>query len=204
MGEEQQMAKLVAHTFVTLDGYMVGDDEDMSWVIDTFDAEMGNDIRDGLVDTGAILLGRVTYEIMSAYWPTAIPEGNYDEVEPAGGSEDPVITERMNNLPKIVFSRTLQSLDWSNSRLVSDDIAGEVTRLKETPGKDLMIQGSASIVQQLTNLDLIDEYRLLIHPVVLGSGKPLFANIENRAKLKLASLKTYDNGVISARFERVG
>ena len=103
------MAKLVTTTFVSLDGYMVGDDEDMSWVIDTFDADMGKDIGDSFQNTGAILLGRVTYDIMSAYWPTAIPDGNYDYDNPAEGSGDPVITERMNNLPKIVFSRTLNT-----------------------------------------------------------------------------------------------
>jgi dihydrofolate reductase len=197
------MAKVVSHTFVSLDGYMVGDDEDMSWVIDTFDAQMGKDIGNSFQEIGAILLGRVTYDIMSAYWPHAVPDGNYDYDNPAEGSEDPVITEGMNTLPKIVFSRTLETADWNNSRIVRDDIGEEVSRLKEQPGKDLMIQGSASIVQQLTNLGLIDEYRLLVHPVVLGSGKPLFQNIDDRAKLKLVDSKVYDNGVIGVQYQPV-
>jgi dihydrofolate reductase len=182
---------------------MVGDDEDMSWVIDTFDAEMGKDIAGGFQEIGAILLGRVTYDIMFAYWPNAIPDGNYDYDHPSEGSEDPVITEGMNNLPKIVFSTTMQSADWNNSRIVSDDIGEAVAGLKKQPGKDLMIQGSASIVQQLTNLGLIDEYRLLIHPVVLGSGKLLFQNIEDGAKLKLVDSKVYGNGVIGVKYQRV-
>lgn len=182
---------------------MVGDDEDMSWVIDTFDAEMGKDIGDGFQETGAILLGRITYDIMAAYWPNAVADGNYDYDNPAEGSEDPVITEGMNTLPKIVFSTTLENADWNNTRIVRDCIGDEVARLKEQPGKDLMIQGSASIVQQLTNLGLIDEYRLLVHPVVLGSGTPLFQNIEDRAKLKLVDSKVYDNGVFSVRYQRV-
>jgi dihydrofolate reductase len=182
---------------------MVGDDEDMSWVIDTFDAEMGKDIANSFQETGAILLGRVTYDIMSAYWPHAIPDGNYDYDNPSEGSEDPVITEGMNNLPKVVFSTTMQNAGWNNSRIVRDHIGEEVANLKTQPGKDLMVQGSASIVQQLTNLGLIDEYRLLIHPVVLGTGKPLFQNIEDRAKLKLVDSKIYDNGVIGVRYQRV-
>jgi dihydrofolate reductase len=182
---------------------MVGDDEDMSWVIDTFDAEMGKDIAGSFQEIGAILLGRVTYDIMSTYWPNAIPDGNYDYDNPSEGSEDPIITEGMNNLPKIVFSTTMQSADWNNSRIVSDNIDDEVARLKKKPGKDLMIQGSASIVQQLTNLGLIDEYRLLIHPVVLGSGKPLFQNVEDRAKLELVDSKVYGNGVIGVKYRRV-
>jgi dihydrofolate reductase len=182
---------------------MVGDDEDMSWVIDTFDAEMGKDIASGFQETGAILLGRVTYDIMSAYWPTAIPDGNYDYDNPAEGSEDPVITERMNNLPKIVFSRTLERADWNSSSIVRDNIGEEVAKLKQQPGKDLMIQGSASVVQQLTNLGLIDEYRLLVHPVVLGSGKPLFQHIDDRATLKLIDSKVYGNGVIGVKYQRV-
>ena len=196
------MVRLVANTFVSLDGFMVGDDEDMSWVIDTFDAEMGKEIGDGLDETGAILLGRVTYEIMASYWPHAIPDGNYDVDNPAEGSEDPVITDHMNNLPKIVFSRTLQSPEWSNSRVVKDNIGDEIAMLKAEPGKDLMIQGSASIVQQLTNLGLIDEYRLLVHPIVLGSGKPLFSDIKDRASLELVDAKTYKNGVVGLRYRR--
>jgi dihydrofolate reductase len=196
------MAKLVASTFVSLDGYMVGDDEDMSWVIESFNAEMGKDIGKSFEDTGAILLGRVTYDIMSSYWPHAIPDGNYDYDNPAAGSEDPVITERMNNLPKIVFSRTLKSPEWNNSRVVSENIAEAVAKLKAEPGKDLMIQGSASIVQTFTNLGMIDEYRLMMHPIVLGSGKPLFANIEDRTSLELVDTKTYKNGVLSLRYQR--
>ncbi len=139
---------------------------------------------------------------MSAYWPTAIPDGNYDYDNPAEGSEAPVITERMNNLPKIVFSRRLNTVRWNNSRIVKGHIGGEIANLKKQPGKDLMIQGSASIVQQLTNLGLIDEYRLLVHPVVLGSGKPLFKTIRVRTSLKLVDAKTYGNGVVGVRYQR--
>jgi len=103
------MARLATNTFVSLDGFMVGDDEDMSWVIDSFDAEMGKDIGESFQDTGSILLGRITYEIMASYWPHVQPDGNYDFDNPAEGSEDPVISERMSNLPKIVFSRTLDT-----------------------------------------------------------------------------------------------
>jgi dihydrofolate reductase len=112
------MRKVISSTFITLDGLMVGPNKEMDWVLDNFDAERRKDIGDQLSKTGAILLGRVTYEIMANYWPTAT-------------MEDPIITDKMNNLPKIIFSRTLEKVvDWKNSMLVKENIAGEISQLK--------------------------------------------------------------------------
>jgi dihydrofolate reductase len=131
------------------------------------------------IDT--ILFGRVTYELMASYWPTAT-------------NQDPIITDAMNNLPKIVFSKTLEKAEWKNSRLVREVIPGEILRMKQQPGKNMVIFGSASIVSTFTQLGLIDEYRLIVNPVVLGSGKPLFKDIKERINLKLLKTKTFNCG----------
>jgi dihydrofolate reductase len=127
------MRKVISSTFITLDGLMVGPNKEMDWVLDNFDAERGKDIGNQLSKTGAILLRGVTYEIMANYWPTAT-------------MEDPIITDKMNNLPKIIFSRTLEKVvDWKNSMLVKENIAGEISQLKQQPGKDMVILGSAKV-----------------------------------------------------------
>lgn len=191
------MRKVIASTFVTLDGLMGGPNEEMDWigwVLDNLDGEMENDIADQLKSVDAILLGRVTYQIMANCWPTATAGAS---VRRSQGAEDPIITDEMNNLPKIVFSKTLQKTEWKNSRLIKENIKDEILKIKQQPGKDMVILGSASIVQTFTNLGLIDEYRLLLHPVVLGNGKPLFKDIKDRLNLKLMKTKTYKNGVVS-------
>jgi dihydrofolate reductase len=194
------MRKVIASTFVTLDGLMVGPNEEMDWVLDNLDGEMENDVADQLKSVDAILLGRVTYQIMANYWPTATAGTS---VPRSQGVEDPIITDRMNNLPKIVFSKTLQKVEWNNSRLVKENIADEVSKIKQQPGKDMVILGSASIVQTFTNIGLIDEYRLLLHPVALGSGKPLSKDINDRLNLKLMKTKTYKNGVVSFDYQPI-
>ena len=194
------MRKVIASTFVTLDGLMVGPNEEMDWVLDNLDGEMENDIADQLKNVDAILLGRVTYQIMANYWPTATTGAS---VRRSQGAEDPIITDKMNNLPKIVFSKTLQKAEWKNSRLIKENIKDEILKIKQQPGKDMVILGSASIVQTFTNLGLIDEYRLLLHPVVLGSGKPLFKDIKDRLNLKLMKTKTYRNGVVSFDYQPI-
>ena len=129
----------------------------------------------------AILMGRVTYELMAAYWPSA-------------GEDDPVIAARMNSLPKIVFSRTLDKAEWNNTRLIKEDIAEEVAELKRQPGKDLVLFGSATVLNTLMRLELIDEYRLIVNPVVLGQGKPLFQDVGARLELQLMKTRVLDSG----------
>lgn len=195
--------RAVASTFVTLDGYMVGPDEDMDWVIDGFDAQMQADIAEHM-STGAdvFAFGRVTYEIFAAYWPDAVPYDEGDELDPAGGKEDPRIIRALNERPKVVFSRTLQGPEWSNTRVVGEGLEDEIRRLKAQPGTAISIQGSASIVQALARADLIDEYRLYVHPVLLGAGTPLFAGEMRRQDVELARIKAYANGVVAATYER--
>jgi dihydrofolate reductase len=194
--------RVVASTFVTLDGYMVGPDEDISWVIEGFDPEMQADIAEDMSGSDVFLLGRVTYEIFVAYWPTAVPYEAGDELDPAAGKEDPRIIRALNDSEKLVFSRTLAGSDWSNTRIVGEGLEDEVRELKRQPGRAVNIQGSASIVQALARADLIDEYHLYVHPVLLGDGKPLFAGGPDRQDLELTGVKSYANGVVALNYER--
>ena len=194
---------VVATTFVTLDGYMVGPDEDMSWAIERFDPEMQADIAQAMREwSDVFVFGRVTYEIFAAYWPSAVPYEEGDELKPAEGKEDPRVIAALNDSPKVVFSKTLDSPDWSNTRVVDGRLEDEIARLKTQPGKAVSIQGSASIVQALARADLIDEYRLYVHPVLLGAGKPLFTNGTERQDFELAAVKPYANGVVAATYSR--
>jgi dihydrofolate reductase len=203
MASEDGGRRVVASTFVTLDGYMVGPDEDISWVIDGFDPAMQEDIaHDMSSNSDTFLLGRVTYDIFVAYWPDAVPYDEDDKLEPAEGKEDPRIIRALNDFPKLVFSRTLKTSEWNNTRVVGEGLEDEVRALKTKPGKAINIQGSASIVQALARADLIDEYHLYVHPVLLGEGKPLFATKTGRHDFELADVKRYANGVVATTYGR--
>jgi dihydrofolate reductase len=203
MAEQNGRRRVVASTFVTLDGYMVGPDEDISWVIDGFDAEMQEDIADAMSrEADVFVFGRVTYEIFAAYWPNAVPYDEGDEVNPAEGKEDPRIIRALNESPKLVASRTLVGSEWHGTRVVRDGLEDEIRSLKRQPGKGISIQGSASVVQTLGRADLIDEYRLFVHPVMLGAGTPLFAGGAGRQDFELADLKRYANGVVTMTYTR--
>jgi dihydrofolate reductase len=194
---------VVVSTFVSLDGYMVGSNEDISWVAEGFDREMGTDIAEHMSSRSDLFVfGRVTYEIFAAYWPHAVPYEPGDELRPAEGKEDPRIIRALNELPKVVFSRTLTSPKWHNARVVRDGLAEEISRLKQEPGKAISVQGSASVVQALARADLVDEYRLYLHPVLLGDGKSLFADGTDRQDLELAGTKPYANGVVAMTYRR--
>jgi dihydrofolate reductase len=200
---EDGARRVVASTFVTLDGYMVGPDEDISWVAEGFDREMQDDIAEDMSRRfDLFVFGRVTFEIFAAYWPNAAPYDEGDDVKPAEGKEDPRIIRALNDLPKLVFSRTLGRSEWSNTRVVDEALEDEIRRLKREPGKAVGIQGSASIVQSLARADLIDEYQLYVHPVLLGDGKPLFATGTDRQDFELAAIKPYANGVVAMTYRR--
>jgi dihydrofolate reductase len=198
-----QKRRVVASTFVTLDGYMVGPDEDMSWVIENFDRDMQNDVaKEMSAETDVFVFGRVTYEIFAAYWPNALPYEEGDEVKPAEGKEDPRIIRALNDFPKLVFSRTLKDPDWPGTRVVGEGLEEEIKKLKAEPGKAISVQGSASIVQALARADLIDEYHLYVHPVLLGEGKPLFASGAGRQDFERTHVKPYANGAVAVHYAR--
>jgi dihydrofolate reductase len=201
-GKQGSGSRVVAPAFVTLDGYVVGPDEDMSWVIDGFDPVMQDDIAEDMSQSDMFVFGRVTYEIFTAYWPYAKPYEKGDGLAPAAGREDPRIIRALNERPKLVFSRTLTGADWQHTRVVDGAPEDEVRRLTREPGGTINIQGSASVVQALARADLIDEYRLYVHPVLLGNGKRLYATGAGRQDFTLAHLKKYDNGVIAMTYQR--
>ncbi|HTX42736.1 MAG TPA: dihydrofolate reductase family protein [Acidobacteriaceae bacterium] len=173
------MRRVIVSNLMSLDGYLEGPQRQLDWhlVDDEFFAYAAEMLRS--VDT--ILFGRTTYEMMAAYWPHA-PQ---DE-----------IADRMNGLAKIVFSRTLAAADWNNTTLVRGDAAAEVRRLKLLPGVDMVVLGSGALASSLLRAGLVDEYRVILNPVVLGSGNPLFQNFHDRMKFKLADLRRFHSGVV--------
>ncbi len=175
------MRKLFAFNMVTLDGFFEGPNRDISW--HNVDDEFNQFAIEQTSTVGAILFGRMTYELMASYWPT-----------PAAQSDDPIVANLMNTLPKVVFSRTLQKAEWNNTRLIKDNVAEEILKMKQEPGNDLAVFGSADLLSTLLRLDLIDEHRVMINPVLIGSGTPLFKNIGQRVNLKRVKTRTFKSG----------
>ena len=175
------MRKLIVFNAITLDGYFEGLNHDISWHV--VDEEFNDFSIAQLHEVDTILFGRVTYEMMASYWPTQ--EALRDDQEVAG---------IMNSRSKIVFSKTLDKAEWENTRLVREDAAEEIMRLKREPGKDLIIFGSGKLTSSLTNLGLIDEYRIIVMPVILGKGTLLFKDVDHQVKLELVKSRTFQNG----------
>ncbi len=194
------MPKIVVSEFLTLDGVMQapGDpNEDRSggfetggWQLAYFDDIFGSTMMDAFAATGGMLIGRLTYEIFARYWPN----------QPADGP----LAAQMNGLDKYVVSTTLtEPLAWQNSTLIKSDIPGEVARLKEKPGKEIQVIGSGELVQTLIEHDLVDAYRLMVHPLVLGKGKRLFREGTTPVRLRLVDSKPTTTGVLILTFEPV-
>lgn len=183
------MRRIIVSNYVAVDGFFAGPKGEIDWFL--WDDETAAYSRNLLGSIDTILFGRVTYELMAGFWPTAT-------------GEDPVITEAMNSLPKVVFSRTLNRVEWNNSRLADRDIGDEIAALKRQPGKDMVIYGSGSIVSALAQLGLIDDYRLFVNPVILGSGKLLFKGLGNRINLKLLEVRTFSSGVVLLHYQPDG
>lgn len=175
------MRKLFSFNMVTLDGYFEGSNHEIDW--HNVDGEFN---EFAIEQTGAVdmlLFGRVTYQLMASYWPT-----------PSAIANDPIVADLMNRLPKMVFSRTLESAQWNNTRLIKDHTAEEILKLKQQPGKDLALFGSASLMSTLMQLDLIDEHRIMVNPVILGGGNPLFKRTNDTLSLKLVKTRVFGNG----------
>jgi dihydrofolate reductase len=185
------MRKLIVFNNVTLDGYFTDMNGDMSWAHkDEQDAEWNAFVGGNASGGGELLFGRITYDLMASYWPT-----------PAAIKNDPVVAEGMNNLPKVVFSRTLARPSWNNTKLVKGDIAAEVRKMKKEPGKDMVIMGSGSIVSQLAQEGVIDEYQIVVIPVVLGKGRTMFDGIKRKLTLKPTKTRAFGNGNVVLCYE---
>ena len=167
---------------MSLDGYVGPLGEDADWVMRDFDDELSAYIVDEvLTQAGTHAMGRVTYEEMAGHWPTATS----------------VFAAPMNEIPKVVFSKTLTSADWPETRIASGDLSEEVARLKEEPGRDVLVHGGSELVQSLSRLGLIDEYRVIVHPVALGAGDPLFGG---PADLELVSSRAFGSGAVALTY----
>lgn len=178
------MRKLLVFNQVSLDGYIADREGDMSWAHkDPQDAEWNAFVAGNAKGEGELLFGRVTYDLMASYWPT-----------PMAMQNTPEVAEGMNNMPKVVFSRTMEKASWKNTKLVKSDIAAEVRKMKQEPGPQMVIMGSGTIVSQLTQEGLIDEYQLVVNPIVLGAGKSMFAGVKDRRTLKQTQSRTFGNG----------
>jgi dihydrofolate reductase len=178
------MRKLIVFNMVSLDGFFVDGKGDMSWA-HKHDAEWNAFVSGNASGNGVLLFGRKTYELMASYWPT-----------PMALQNSPVVAKGMNDMPKIVFSRTLDKASWNNTKLVKDDLATEVRKLKQESGPDMVILGSGSIVSQLAEQNLIDEYQLAVSPIVLGKGRTLFETVKDKLNLKLTKSRTFGNGTV--------
>jgi dihydrofolate reductase len=182
------MRKIIFFNLTSLDGYFEGPDRDINW--HNVDEEFNEFAIQQTGEFGVLLFGRVTYELMASYWPTE-----------AARRDDPMIAGLMNRLPKIVFSKTLEKAEWENTRLVRDNIVEEVTKLKELPGKDIAIFGSSDLAVTLIDLGFIDEFRIMVNPVVLGEGKPILQGIKNKLELKLLKTRTFKSGNVLLYYE---
>jgi dihydrofolate reductase len=178
------MRKLVVFNMVSLDGFFVDASGDMSWA-HKHDDEWNTFVSGNASGNGILLFGRITYDMMASYWPS-----------PMALKNSPVVAKGMNEMPKFVFSRTLASATWNNTKLMKGDLATEVRKLKSEPGPDMVILGSGNIVSQLAQLNLIDEFQLAISPIVLGKGRTLFESVTKRLNLKLTSSRTFGNGTV--------
>jgi dihydrofolate reductase len=182
------MRRVVASEFVSLDGVMEAPDK---WHFPYFDDEMGETIGSAMAEADAMLMGRVLYEEWAAFWPNQDPD------------ENPVAS-RMNGVRKYVVSTTLEGpLGWNNSTLIRENVAEEITGLKRQTGGDISISGSGSLVRSLLKDGLIDELRLMVHPVVVGSGKRLFEEGSERIALELVDSRIFSTGVVYLTYRPV-
>jgi dihydrofolate reductase len=190
--EESRVRKLIVSEFVSLDGVMEapGGEEGYphtGWVLNFVDPAWEAYKLDEVLASDALLLGRVTYEGFAAAWPRR--SGDF--------------ADKTNSMPKLVVSRTLKELDWSNSTLIGGDVAEEVSKLKRQDGGDILVAGSRTLVHTLIDHDLVDEYRLMVFPVVLGSGRRLFPDRPDKIVLKRVDTKAFDSGVEVHAYEPV-
>lgn len=178
------MRKLFWQISTTLDGFMEGSNRELDDTAGFADPDFNRYASAMLQSIDDIVLGRKTYQVFVDYWPTA------------DGSD----AERMNNLPKLVFSRTLRRVEWTNSRLATEDVVGEITRLKQQPGRDIALFGSANLAATLARHGLIDEYRVLISPVILGTGNAAFREMPERLRLKLVRSESWSSGIVAQTY----
>jgi dihydrofolate reductase len=177
------MRKISAFNFITLNGYLHGPEGDISW--HRHGPEENQFATDSMKAGNTLLFGRKTYEMMAGYWPS-----------PMAIENDREVAESMNNADKIVVTRTLKKADWNNTRILNGDLVTGINQLKASPGNDITLLGSGSILTQLAENGLIDEYLLMIDPVAIGTGTPIFDQIRSVLNLKLTQVKAFKSGIV--------
>lgn len=182
------MKKLTVFNFITLNGFYKDSDNGISW--HNHDQDEGDHAADSMRTKSTLLFGRVTYEMMAGFWPT-----------PMAMEQMPEVAKGMNKASKIVFSRTLKKANWNNTKIISSNLIDTVKKLKKENDHDLTILGSGSIVTQLADAKLIDGYQIMIDPVALGSGTPIFHNMKRELDLKLTASKVFKSGVVMLDYE---
>jgi dihydrofolate reductase len=182
------MKKLFSFMIATADGYYEGPNQEFDWP--NVDEEFEEFSVKQLDEVDTLLFGRVTYQLMASYWPT--PE--------AAEQNDARVVERMNNISKIVASRTLDEAEWANTRLIRD-VADELGKLKSEPGKDIAVFGSSNLTANLLGAGLVDELRIMVNPVLLGGGKSLFTGTDETLRLKLLSSRPFDSGNVLLTYQ---
>ena len=182
------MRKLTVFNFITLNGFYKGRNEDISW--HKHGEEESAFASEGSKSGSILLFGRVTYQMMESYWPTQMAK-----------QDSPEVTKGMNASEKIVFSKTLKHTDWANARIVRDSPVEEVKRMKKENGNDMTVLGSGTIVTQLAEHNLIDTYMLMVDPVVLGDGTPIFKGIKRQPDLRLVDTRKFKSGVVLLTYQ---
>jgi dihydrofolate reductase len=181
MGTQNNLRKLVVSEWVTLDG--VFDADSMKEWFEPYESQDRQEyIKENVLTSDAFLVGRVTYEMLAGYWPNQ-------------KNNEMGVADRLNSAPKYVVSATLKKAEWNNSTIINEDVVEEITKLKQQPGQDILVFGSANLVQSLMAADLVDEYRFLVHPIIMGSGKRFFRDEMVATKVKLVKTKTLALGV---------
>ncbi len=185
------MRKLIVFNHVSLDGYFVDGSGSMRWAKTRKDDEEWNEfVKQNASGEGPLIFGRKTYELMIQYWPT-----------PMAKQHDAAVAERMNKLSKVVFSTTLKSASWENTKLIHDDLPGAIRKMKQEPGDGLTILGSGTLVAQLSDADLIDEYHVVVNPLALGKGRTMFEGMTKPLELKPLKSRTFQNGCVYLVYE---
>ncbi len=184
------MRKLIFKIEMTLGGFISGPKGEMDWGTATFGAEENwKRVFDMLSTVDTVLMSRVIYQLFKEFWPAA-------GVSPTSTKSEKEFSHWLDEVPKVVFSKTLESVHWTNSRLIKTDAGAEISLLKQQPGKNLVMWGGSMFPQALMNLGLIDEYWINVHRVIIGSGKPLFTDITSKIPLSLLSAKTFETGTV--------
>jgi dihydrofolate reductase len=184
------MSKVILFNMMTIDGLFEGPNKEIGW--HNVDDEFNDLAIEQLNNAGMLIFGRLTYELMAGYWP-----------KPDAIESDPVVAGKMNSLPKTVFSSTLKKSDWANTLVINGDIEKNISRMKRELKKDIFVFGSSDLASEFRRLNLIDEYRIMINPIILGKGNPLFKVKDGIQKMKLLRCQTFKSGNVLICYQPV-